>query len=722
MRGGEESAQAESPALVIKRCSSVFLASTALAAVAAFSLPTRGTAVDLDLNGIDVTLPVAGSFGGAAFINGTDNATNSGAVNATLTEGGGPAGTTYSGSIADGATNTTALVHTGGTVTILSTNTFSGGTTISGGTVIIGSGATLGTGTLSNSGTLTMAAGGALTNSSLTNSGAVNAQGVINGPITNQNAGTFTVTGNLVGSVSTFTNESGGTLAVRGNSLTGIATLNNNSGGTISLAGGTIGAGTTNNSGLVRATGVSTFTGAFNNQAGGVINLSGGATPTSNRLTAGSFNGSPGSAINLAFNLSNTVGQAGQLISNTGNSGSTTVNFTNVGGPVVLGGLTPTPVIVNNGPAGSGTLSATAGTGVGSFGLVNVSLQPVGNGNFDLFRTANTGALAAPGASIMAALSAVDTSFHQSTSPFVVSPQSQDPDKWSGGIWTRVGGGQVTTKSTAFDGITGSAVPLRVKTNYDAFEVGIDSGLLNFGGSGWNGHFGVLGGTVTATSNETLVAPGTQLKFDVPFAGVYGVMTRGPLFMDLSVRHDWADVKVTNFPANLNNTDLKGHSTSVASAVGYHFDLVDHWFVEPAAGFGLTQTQFNTLQTNLNQTAQGIAPGTISFDSMLSMLVHAGARVGTTTIVADKLALQPFGTLSVWRELGGELSSTFAQAGGVADAIALDRVGTFYQAGIGVTAQLLDTGFVGFARGDVRWGDRLDGMSIIGGVRYTFAP
>src|SRR5262249_1706709 len=167
---------------------------------------------------------------------------------------------------------------------------------------------------------------------------------------------------------------------------------------------------------------------------------------------------------------------------------------------------------------------------------VTVSLQPVGNGNFDLFRTANTGALAAPGASIMAALSAVDTSFHQSTSPFVVSPQSQDPDKWSGGIWTRGGGGQGTTKATAFDGITGSAVPLRVKTNYDAFEVGIDSGLLNFGGSGWNGHFGVLGGTVTATSNETLVAPGTQLKFDVPFAGVYGVMTRGPLFMDLSVR------------------------------------------------------------------------------------------------------------------------------------------------------------------------------------------
>jgi len=304
-----------------------------------------------------------------------------------------------------------------------------------------------------------------------------------------------------------------------------------------------------------------------------------------------------------------------------------------------------------------------------------------------------------------------------------VSPQSQDPDKWSGGIWTRVGGGQVTTKSTAIDGLSGITVPLRVKTHYDAFEVGVDSGLLNFGNSGWNAHFGVMGGTVTATANETLIAPGTQLKFDVPFAGVYGVMTHGPLFMDLSVRHDWADVEVTNFTANLSDTDMKGHSTSVAGAAGYHLDLGNQWFVEPAAGFGLTQTQFDTLQTNLGQTAQNIAPGSITFDSMLSMLVHVGARVGTSMIVSDALALQPFGTLSVWRELGGDLRSTFAQVGTpITDSIALDRVGTFYQAGLGLSAQLLNTGFVGFARGDIRWGDRLDGMSIVGGVRYTFAP
>src|SRR5262245_39589808 len=83
-----------------------------------------GVAATLDLNGTNQTLPQPGFFGGQTFINGADNVTNNGAVNATLTEGGGPAGTTYSGSITDGPTNTTGLVHTGGDVTILNANTY----------------------------------------------------------------------------------------------------------------------------------------------------------------------------------------------------------------------------------------------------------------------------------------------------------------------------------------------------------------------------------------------------------------------------------------------------------------------------------------------------------------------------------------------------------------------------------------------------------------------
>jgi hypothetical protein len=303
----------------------------------------------------------------------------------------------------------------------------------------------------------------------------------------------------------------------------------------------------------------------------------------------------------------------------------------------------------------------------------------------------------------------------------VASPQSQDPDKWTGGVWSRVITGQTTTKTTAFESLGDTSASLRVKTHFDAYEVGVDTGGLNLGGTGWNGHFGILAGAANATADELLSGSGTSLKFDVPFAGIYGVLTRGPLFMDLTARHDWVDTHVTDVTANLNNTELKGHSNSLSGTAGYHFDLVDRWFVEPVAGFGFTQTQFGTLQTNVGQTAQGIAAGTISFDSLSSMLVHAGARVGTWTIVSDRLLLQPFGTLSVWRELAGQPNATFAQAG-VVDPLTLSTVGTFYEAGVGLYAQLRNTGFAGFARGDFRWGDKLDGASVVGGLRYTFAP
>src|SRR6185369_2305612 len=104
-----------------------------------------GRAVDLDLNGSDVVLPAAGSFGNQPFLNGTDDVTNSGGTSATLFEGGGAAGTIYSGIISDGAGGT-ALVHTSGEATFTGASTYTGGTTLySGATLILGNNLALGT-------------------------------------------------------------------------------------------------------------------------------------------------------------------------------------------------------------------------------------------------------------------------------------------------------------------------------------------------------------------------------------------------------------------------------------------------------------------------------------------------------------------------------------------------------------------------------------------------
>src|SRR6266849_1049077 len=159
-----------------------------------------------------------------------------------------------------------------------------------------------------------------------------------------RNSGTWT--GNL-------DSNAGVVTLANGSSWTG--DLTNDDGGTINLGTSLVSAtnqlvtGDVINAGLVNVFGTPTVSGNFANS--GIVDLTGGATPTSNRLTTGSFTGLAGSAINISYDLSAVAGKAGELISLSGNSGSTTVNLTRLGGPVVLGDRTE--VIVKQGRAGN---------------------------------------------------------------------------------------------------------------------------------------------------------------------------------------------------------------------------------------------------------------------------------------------------------------------------------------------------------------------------------
>jgi fibronectin-binding autotransporter adhesin len=99
-------------------------------------------AATLDLNGLVVTIPAAPFFT-TPYLTGSNGVTNSSLSSATLIEGGGPPGTTYSGVISNGASST-AWVHTGGDVIIAGANIQTGGTNITGGNVTISGTGTLG--------------------------------------------------------------------------------------------------------------------------------------------------------------------------------------------------------------------------------------------------------------------------------------------------------------------------------------------------------------------------------------------------------------------------------------------------------------------------------------------------------------------------------------------------------------------------------------------------
>jgi hypothetical protein len=52
--------------------------------------------------------------------------------------------------------------------------------------------------------------------------------------------------------------------------------------------------------------------------------------------------------------------------------------------------------------------------------------------------------------------------------------------------------------------------------------------------------------------------------------------------------------------------------------------------------------------------------------------------------------------------------------------LAVTRIGTFGQLGLGVSGQVLQTGLLGFVRADWRFGQNLSGYAVVGGMRYQF--
>ena len=176
----------------------------------------------LDLGGTNVTLPDSTFFNGLSYLNGTDNVTNNGAANATLSEGGGSAGNTYSGTISDGSKKT-AITQTSGFVDITASNTYSGGTNLQGGTIGVGSSTALGTGALAMSAGTTLQDDNTGIVVELTNNIA------LNGAATIDNAGgVFGIDGVISGT---------GLLTLIGSSELTLTAANTYSGGTISTAG-----------------------------------------------------------------------------------------------------------------------------------------------------------------------------------------------------------------------------------------------------------------------------------------------------------------------------------------------------------------------------------------------------------------------------------------------------------------------------------------------------
>ena len=113
--------------------------------------------------------------------------------------------------------------------------------------------------------------------------------------------------------------------------------------------------------------------------------------------------------------------------------------------------------------------------------------------------------------------------------------------------------------------------------------------------------------------------------------------------------------------------------------------------------------------------------GTETFDNTDSVLGRLGVNFGAAFEATEKLIIVPFGHVSVWREFEG---SARAHAVGVVANQTFDfrtqRIGTFGQAGTGLQFKIVGTPFLGFVRGDWRFGDKIDGKAVNAGLRVQF--
>jgi hypothetical protein len=344
--------------------------------------------------------------------------------------------------------------------------------------------------------------------------------------------------------------------------------------------------------------------------------------------------------------------------------------------------------------------------------------------------------------SILSTITSLNIAFQTQTSAFIGSPPNPGPDQLGGGTWVRGIGGR-TDKSAGTTGTFSFGTPATSgtldcqttsRTDFAGFQVGQDIARLNLGNSGWSAHLGVTGG-YAETEGKTLQ---NESRFEVPFVGVYGALTStSGLYVDSQARWDFYQMNLSDPVNGLAQQKFHGQGFSIALNAGYNIRLGNNFFVEPSAGVVHSRTQLDNLALNSFALGGGVGairvPGTMQFNDIESTLGRAGVRVGTS-FAAGGMTLTPYGVASVFHEFAGNTSSTYTSlcvASGnctvtpgpeFTQTFATSRVGTFGQYSLGIASQVTNTGWLGYARVDLRKGENIEGVSLNGGLRYQFSP
>jgi opacity protein-like surface antigen len=352
------------------------------------------------------------------------------------------------------------------------------------------------------------------------------------------------------------------------------------------------------------------------------------------------------------------------------------------------------------------------------------------------------------GASAAAAtISATNTAFLTHSAAFVSAPPNAPPDSQGGGVWARVVGGDETIKSngpTSYNFVAPGVLTnsgsttcnSSFKQNFFGVQAGTDVSKLNI--NGWNIHLGTTIGYLESRGDIEEGATPFAGAFDTdtkaPFIGTYAAATYGGFFAEGLLRFNYYETNLNSPSVNIYNQKLDAHGISLSGSAGYHYAIPNSdWFIEPSAGAVWSRTKVDPLQLAGAGTVAfpGHFQGTVQIDDIESFIGRAGLRVGTT-FVSGNMLWQPFAAASIWHEFEGGWSANYTSCsnclflGAVPSQLTASMsgsgIGTYGVYSLGIAGQVVNTGWLGYARIDFEDGSDIRGWTASGGLRYQFTP
>src|SRR5262249_44456227 len=172
-------------------------------------------------------------------------------------------------------------------------------------------------------------------------------------------------------------------------------------------------------------------------------------------------------------------------------------------------------------------------------------------------------------------------------------------------------------------------------------------------------------------ANDFSTGGNFQDNLQIPFVGIYAAATKGGFFADAQVRWNYYQNRITDQTNGVFGQDVDARGFPVNGNIGYNYGLRDNWVIDPSRGVLWSEVWVDplnpagtlVLQPFVPGAAVNVsAPGTVSINPIFSALGRVSLRVGTS-IITDNWILQPFATISGFREFQGDNSgSVFVNA------------------------------------------------------------